>query len=245
MVAKDGGRRPRLIGVIGVIGAVALVASLSACGSDDDPAPKPASSAGAGATVDYVDVPDGVELTEPGAELALGETGVIAWEPRDGTVAALELTVDRIERTTFDASFQGWQIDARTAAMTPYFVRARATNVSGQELDGAHVLLWARDDTGTLVDVQQFKEKTFAPCPSSDLPKRFADGDEADVCFVYLMAAGRKLDAVTFPPPGGLDPVTWSGKVATKVQIPKPGKPGKPGKAGKPGKPGKKGTSGQ
>ena len=206
-----------------VIGAALLATMLVACGGDDT-SDSPKKSTEQSSAADYVKVPDGIELTEPGAELKLGDSAMIGWEPRNDTVAALELSVDRIERTTFDESFKGWQIDARTAAMTPYFVRATATNVSGQDLSAIHVLLWARDDAGTLVDVQRFQKRRFRPCPSGDLPKGFADGDKADLCFVYLMSAGHTLDAVVFPPPAGLDPVVWTGKVSTKVQPPKASK---------------------
>lgn len=194
---------------------------LAGCGSDSaDEAAEPEPSASTSDPAAYLDTPDGVTLTEPGTELSLGEAATVAWEPREGTIAVLDLTVDRIERTTFDESFQGWQIDDATAAMTPYFVRATATNVSGEDLGGVQVLLWARDDSGTLVAVQRFTEKTFRPCPSADLPKAFPDGDTAQVCFVYLISPGRALTAVAFPPPQQADEVLWTGKVSTKVRPP-------------------------
>lgn len=216
------------------IAATALVATTAACGGDD-PAPAPQEESSAAAAAGYLEVPVGVTLTEPGSALGLGETATVAWEPREDTTAVLDITVDRIERTTFDESFQGWQIDAATAAMTPYFVRATATNVSESDLGGVPVLIWGQDDSGTLIDTQRFKRKTFEPCPSGDLPKKFVPGAEAEVCFVYLIAAGRSLDAVAFPPPAGLEPVLWSGEVSTKVKVPKPEKKsgGKAGKGGK------------
>lgn len=209
-----------------VLVGLLLLATLAGCG-DAETGAGPDASPGAEASTAvesaaYLETPEGVTLTEPGSELALGESATIAWEPREGATAVLDLTVDRIERTTFDASFQGWQIDAATAAMTPYFVRASATNVSGEDLGGVAVLLWGRDDAGTLVDRQRFTDQTFRPCPSGDLPAPFADGASTTLCFVYLIAPGRTLDAVAFPPPAGLDPVLWRGKVSTKVQPPEP-----------------------
>ncbi|WP_141013571.1 hypothetical protein [Nocardioides sambongensis] len=223
-VTTPGPRRrlPRPTRVAGALTAALLLAGgvLAGCGGEAATDEQAEPSATATEETGYLDTPDGVTLTEPGTELSLGETATVAWEPREGTTAVLDLTVDRIERTTFDESFQGWQIDDATAAMTPYFVRATATNVAEQDLGGIQVLLWARDDSGTLVAVQRFTDKVFRPCPSADLPAKFPAGETTQVCFVYLISPGRALTAVAFPPPQQADEVLWSGKVSTQVRPP-------------------------
>ncbi|MCL2542730.1 MAG: hypothetical protein FWE71_09780 [Nocardioidaceae bacterium] len=200
---------------------VALVAAtgLAGCGSG---ASKPAAAASTSAAP-YVDVPSGVQLTAPGTKLGLGDGAVVGWRPRQDTVAALSLRVDRIERTTFDQSFKGWQISSSLAATTPYFARVTATNVSKTDLGGIPVQLWGEDDAGRLVSGQPFDKRTFAPCHPTVLPKPFKPGDHVDLCFVYLISPGHDLTSVAFEPPstdGQLAPITWSGPISTKVEPP-------------------------
>jgi hypothetical protein len=168
----------------------------------------------------YLDVPAQVTLTEAGAAVDLGASATVAWQPRQKEVAVLDLQVDRVERTSFDKSFQGYRIDKKTAAMTPFFVRASATNPTGTNLGGQRVPLYLADSSGTLVEESVVKG-TFPACSGGVLPKKFGKGASADLCFVYFVEQGSKFDNVTFQLPGDLAAVTWSGKVSTKVQPPK------------------------
>ena len=59
-----------------------------------------------------LEVPEGVALTAEGSALALGDQAVVAYQPRQEAVGVLEVTVARIERTTFRRSFAGWQLGA-------------------------------------------------------------------------------------------------------------------------------------
>jgi hypothetical protein len=171
-------------------------------------------------------VPSGVALTTPGTQLHLGQHAVVGWHPRQGETATLDLQVTRLERTTFDKSFQGWKISPNVAATTPYFARAVATNVSDTDLGGISVPLWARNDAGELVAPQSFDRRTFGPCHPDRVPDTLAPGASVDLCFVYLMSPGSDLASVTFQPQtethGALDPITWSGTISTKVK-PSPG----------------------
>ncbi|TIC84828.1 hypothetical protein E8D34_14020 [Nocardioides sp. GY 10113] len=164
----------------------------------------------------YLPVPASVTLTDPGTRLYLGRKATVAWRPRKGEVAVLQLRVMSVERTTFARSFRGWKIDKATARLTPFFVRARAVNPLRRNLGGTDVLLWARDDEGTLVEAQRFREKVFEPCPGATLPKPFRQGDSASVCLVYLLSPGRRFDAVVFPPPDGVAPIVWKGQPPAK-----------------------------
>jgi hypothetical protein len=215
------------------VAALVAAAGLSACGSDDKPAAEPA----AGGTTasakpsSYLPVPEGVTLTEPGTRLALGEQGVVAYQAdQNGLPLVLGLSVERIERTSFRQSFQGWNVDATTAARTPYFVRVKATNLGIRGV-GRHQLataLWGAD--GSTLEAPNFYTPAQLPaCDGDALPDSLAQGKSAEVCQVYYIAPGHALDAVVFQPPGGLKPVAWSGPVS-KVSTGKPAKPGKKGK---------------
>ncbi|MQW75388.1 hypothetical protein GHK92_05840 [Nocardioides sp. dk4132] len=171
----------------------------------------------------YLPVPEGVELTEPGTELELGDTAVVAWEPRQKTVGVLEITVNRLERTTFEKSFEGWKLEPAVRRTTPYFVRARVANVGDTDLGGVEVPLYIVDAKNTLVRYSRFAS-TFEPCDSGDLPKKFRPGQERDVCLVYLAPDRGRLTAVSFRPTEEFDPITWTGKVRTLGEPAKPGK---------------------
>lgn len=206
--------------IAGLVAGLLALVLLAACGGDDD------GGGGGGAETDdstdetsqavgpgdYLEVPESVELTEPGAELKLKGSAVLAWQPRQKEVAVAEVRVQRIERTTFADTFAGYTITDEMSAMTPYFVRARVANPLKANLSQLPVPLYLQDDTGMLIGANTMVGK-FPHCPSSVLPKRFKKGSKANLCFVYFVGHGRKAEKVVFQYPGGLPPVTWTGKI--------------------------------
>lgn len=235
--------------------AVVLALGLAGCGSSDS-AKQPPSGSPTPSVSPYASVPTGVTLTDPGSRLHLGQHAVVGWSPTQGSTAVLDLQVTRIERTTFDKSFQGWKISSAVAAATPYFARVVATNVSDTDLGDIAVPVWGQDDSGRLIAPQSFDKRTFEPCHPDRTPATLAPGAHVDMCFVYLISPGSDLASVTFQPQTqdhqGLEPITWSGTISTKVKPPAEptpsstatagGKKGKTGKAGSSGKPGKTAT---
>ena len=223
-----------------------LVAALTGCGSEDkksDEATDEKSvtstpSATAAAPASYLPVPDDVQLTPPGTVLDLGEHAVVAFNPRQDEVAALALTVRKIERTSFQESFAGWTVDDVTAARTPYFVRFSVVNVGDDELGGRTLtnLLWIND--GSTLNAANFYTAQQQPlCAGGTLPAAFGTGGTVEMCAVYYLAPAQSFETVTFQPPGGLDPVSWQGAISpvTKPAPPKKGKAGNKGTKGKQG----------
>jgi hypothetical protein len=213
--------------------ALAVAAGLSGCGSDDTKDTKKAkpSEATSSAAADYLPVPDDVTLTEPGTQLGLGEEGVVAFQRRQDEIGVLSVSVERIERTSFQESFPGWNVDAATAARTPYFVRVKVTNVGDTDLGGLRLdnVLWGDDGT-TLEAPNYYKADQLPVCSGDPLPTPFAADATAELCQVYFIAPTHALEKISFPPFGGLDPITWSGELSP---VQKPGKKkGKKDKAG-------------
>lgn len=209
---------------------------LAGCSGDDgDAAPaeesESASSSATAAEAPYLPVPEGVELTAPGTELALREPAVLAWEPRQDAVGVIEVRVDRLEKTTFKQSFTGWKIEGPTKKSTPYFVRGKVENVGDTDLGGVRVPLYVVDGNNTLVEYSSFGS-SFKPCSSTDFPKKFAPGATSDFCLVYLAPDKGDLTAVSFRPTQEFNPITWTGKVTS----PKAAKAGQGGKKGAKGK---------
>ncbi|MCD4527207.1 hypothetical protein [Nocardioides sp. cx-173] len=168
----------------------------------------------------YLSVPDGVELTEPGSRLRLGEQAVVAYRPRQGIVGALDVTVRRIVRTTFQESFSGWRLSDQVGSTTPYFVYATVTNVGASDLGGRAVPLYGVDSGNRLIEASTF-EGSFKPCPSLPFPRRFRPGATHQACLVFLAPAKTRLKAVAFRPSQEFNPITWTGKI-NKITKPKP-----------------------
>jgi len=226
-----------------VLGGVLAVGALAGCGGSDDGRgdDSETTTVDASATEEssapamegYLPVPEGVTLTEPGTELGFGDTAAIAWRPRQDTVVALDLTVDRIDVTSYKESFEGWVITPQMRGQVPYFVWARATNVGGNAVGQLLVPVYAQSGATSLYEPLDFREEPFEPCPGGQLPEKLRPGKSADLCFVYLLPEGQELTAAAFDLVGELQPITWSGKI-TSIEKPdkKKDKKGDKGKKG-------------
>ncbi|WP_322938373.1 hypothetical protein [Nocardioides bizhenqiangii] len=212
-----------------VAGGVLAAGLLAACGGsadgdgneEDEPA---ADSSATGTTsaapTDYLPVPEGVVLTEPGAALGFGDEATIAWRPRqDDAVVALDLTVDRIDRTTFDESFEGWVVTPEMRGQVPYFVRATATNVGEQAVGRLLVPLYGFSAAESMYEPLDFREETFEPCPGGSLPETLKPSRSVDLCFVYMLPEDQELASAAFGPVGDVPPITWSGEI-TEIEKP-------------------------
>ena len=58
-------------------------------------------------------MPDGVELTAQGSALEVGDTAVVAYEPRQDVVGALDITVTSLVDADFN-DFVGWKLTPET-----------------------------------------------------------------------------------------------------------------------------------
>ncbi|GAB2989616.1 hypothetical protein [Nocardioides montaniterrae] len=220
-----------------VAALVVAVLATGAAGCGSGPSHKKPAASASPTVPPYLPVPDGVALTAPGTALRVGQHAVVAWRPRQNSVAVLDLRVRRIERTTYDRSFQGWAVGKDMAATTPYFARVTVKNVSDTDLGGLPVPLYGQDDGGRFTSAQPFAQRTFVPCHPSVLPKPFAPGAIAELCFVYAISPGHDLASIAFnlqQDNTPLKPVTWTGKPSDKIIPPKPKPTAKAGKkAGK------------
>jgi len=203
------------------VAGVALALTLTACSGGEEPSatesdttttPEVTASPSETQSPPYFPVPAGVELTEPGSELTVGQPATVAWQPTQKVTGVLDVTVTRLTRTTF-AAFKGFKIDAATARKTPYFVKATVRNAGRTDLAGRPVPLYAATDANTLVEASTFSEE-FKPCRPGVLPSPFPAGGKVNVCLVYLVPPGSGLTGVTFRPYEEFDPITWTGPLA-------------------------------
>jgi hypothetical protein len=170
----------------------------------------------------YLPVPDGIELTSPGSDLGVGESGVIAWQPRQDLIGVLDINVTQLVKTSFADSFEGWDVsEEQKKSLTPYFVHATVTNLGETNLSQRMVPLYAVDSGDTLVEPTEFTDD-FEACPGGALPRGFFTDDAAEVCMVYLIADGLELSGVTFRPTEQFDAITWTGEIETLEKAPQP-----------------------
>ena len=164
-----------------------------------------------------------MELTEQGSSLDVGEKATVAYEVRQGVVGVLDLTVTRLEKTSFEESFVGWDLSAETKEAKPYFVRASVTNLGETDLGGLNLQpLYIVDGNNTLVEATSFASK-FKPCEPGVLPEPFPTGASVDLCLVYLAPDKGDLTAVSWRPTEEDIPITWTGDLV-KPEPPKGGK---------------------
>jgi hypothetical protein len=207
--------------------AVSAVLVLAGCSSSDGEPEADASSSSSDAAASatpYLPVPDGVTLTPQGSQLAVGDQAVVAYEPRQDQVGALDITVTSLETTSIK-DFAAWQLKEDQQQSTPYYVRATIANVGDSDLGGRDVPLYVLNEDNVLLEPTPFAS-SFKPCPSTPFPKKFGPGDAADVCLVYLAPNKGDLVAVSFRPDETFNPITWTGEVV-KYRAPEPDKNGK------------------
>jgi hypothetical protein len=198
----------------------ALLAGCSADSAGEPSADASSPTVGATGATPYLPVPDGVALTEPGSQLAVGDHAVVAYQPRQDVVGALDIDVTALEKTSIKAEFSAWQLTDEQKKSNPFFVRATVKNVGDTDLGGRDVPLYIVNDDNVLVQSTPFAS-SFEACPSTPLPKKFAPGAEAEVCLVYLAPDHGDLVAVSFRPEETFNPITWTGDVV-KYEPPKP-----------------------
>lgn len=194
---------------------VALTLVLAGCSEggetpDEDRSESPTESASAEAEP-YLPVPEGVELTEQGSTLAVGETATVAFEPRQGVVGALEIKVTSLEKATFEL-FVGWELTNQIRSTSPYFVRATVTNVGDTDLGGRPVPLYIVDGENRLVESSLFTGQ-FKPCEGAQFPEKFKNGETVKACMVYLAPGKGDLTAASFRPTQEFNPIIWEGKL--------------------------------
>lgn len=186
---------------------------LAGCSGDaDDPAGTDDSSAASAAESSaepepYLPVPEGTELTAQGEALSLGDTATVAYQATQQKVGVLDLTVTRIDKAKIK-DLVAFKLDKKFQKATPYYVHARVKNVGETNLVGTLPPIYVEDGQERLVQASQF-QSVFKPCPSTNLPKGFTQGEQTTSCWVYLVSG--KAEGVSYYPVDGFQPIEWTG----------------------------------
>ena len=197
--------------VAAAVAASALL--LSGCGADapqDDAAPT-GSATPTPTPSSTVPVPDGVEVTIAGAQLAFGDTATVAHEA-EGRAGVLALTVESATQGKL-ADLKGFDLDdSYKKNGNYYYVRVSVENAGETVLGDLPVPLWGVSGENTLLQAVEFTS-AFKKCPTEKLPKRFRPGDTFKTCLVYLSPDHGDLEAVSYRPDPEFVPIEWHGTV--------------------------------
>ncbi len=122
-----------------------------------------------------------------GADLRVGDTATVAWEPRKKVVGALDITVRALQRARIDA-LSAFRLTPAQRGSSLFYVRGTVRNVGDTDLAGVAIPLYVVDGRDTLIEAQTIGA-TFKPCPSAPLPTAVQDR-QAHVVLPDLPGAG-------------------------------------------------------
>lgn len=177
---------------------VTVVALVSGCSSKEkEPQPSPDVPKG-------FQVLSGVTLTDAGASVKVGRPVTVVYDP-GGAASAVTVRVVSAKRGRI-SDFRFFSLDAASKKSTPYYVKASVKNEGPAGLGGASVPLYLHSDANTVYPPNELVG-TFKPCPTSRLPKSFLPGRSANVCLVFLLPRGQRLESIDLQPAGAKDAV--------------------------------------
>lgn len=207
------------------VAAAALVPLLALSGCGGGTATKKATPT-ATAPTGNVQVPPGVHLTAPGADLAFGKKAVVAYETTDNRSTVLELSVTAVRQGSI-ADLSAYTLDDRVRASVPYYAQVTVTNVGRGDIGNTAIPLFGISKDNTLLQASGFTN-TFAPCPSKPLPQSFAPADTVHACLVFLVPNHGQLTGVSYRPQQKFAPIQWHGPITTPAPAPAPKPKAKP-----------------
>ena len=193
--------------------ALAAALALAGCSGDGDSGDGEAgeTEAASASPSTTVEVPEGVEVTEPGTQLEFGDTATLPHEV--GKVGGvLGIRVDSASQGSIQ-DFAGFELDDPYKKRGNYFyVRVTVRNVGEEPLGDIPVPLWGISGDNTLLQAVQFTS-AFTTCPTEPLPADFEPGDKFTTCLVYLSPNRGTLEGVSYRPTEDYVPVEWRGEV--------------------------------
>ena len=219
VITRPHPRARRVDLAIGVTASAALALSgLAGCSDSGKASDKPSTSVSPSAT-ESTESPSGVDLTEPGSQLAFGDTATVDYTIRNqGTI--LGITVSSATEGQLK-DFVGFDMsDPLQKNANYYYVRVAVKNSGEKDLGGVEVPLWGISGTNTLLPPVKFTS-AFKKCPTDALPDKFAPGDSFRTCLVFLSPNKGSLEGVSYRPLASFDPIEWHGQVQKPVVKPK------------------------
>lgn len=196
----------------GALAATAITLALSACGGDDPaepepPAPpttQPPATTAAPAEDGGSSAAPG-EITEPGTELAVGETAVVPFD--DGATIAITVTSIEVgDQAAFEADFDD------TEGVVPYYIWFTAENLSDQDMSFASLpRLRAVTEDGIGTGAVLFGSSS-GDCENLSFPDDAGQGTVIESCSLQASPEGVEAAGAQYDASEGdytENPITW------------------------------------
>jgi len=180
----------------------ALLVMSAACSSKDEP-PKPRSEVPKG-----FDAPAGVTITEGGSTLALGKPATAVYRVGENAASAVTVAVNEVKKGDIKKDFTFFSLDDKLKAATPYYVRLSVINEGPSGLGGVAIPILAHAASNTVFPPNELVGD-FEPCPNAALPESFLKSSKADLCLVFLLPKGEKLQSIDLQTGTEADALHW------------------------------------
>ena len=190
----------RRLAVVAVVATVLAV--LAGCGSDD-PETEPRTDVPKG-----FDVPAGVTITEGGSTVAIGRPASVVYRVEERAASAITVTVKEVRTGDIEKDFTFFSLDDQAKSSTPIYVDLSVTNEGPSGLGGTTIPVLAHTSSNTVFPPSELVGE-FKPCPEPALPESFLEGAKADLCLVFLLPEGEKLQTVDLQTGKEKDAIHW------------------------------------
>jgi hypothetical protein len=174
---------------------------VAACG--DDPKPQPRTDVPKG-----FEVPAGVTITKGGSTLDIGRPASVVYRVDEKASSAVTVTVKGVRTGNIKKDFTFFSLDKKLKASTPYYVRLSVVNEGPSGLGGVAIPVLAHTRSNTVFPPNELVG-TFKRCPNPALPESFLEGSKADLCLVFLLPKGEKLQTIDLQTGTEDDAIHW------------------------------------
>ena len=168
--------------------AVLCVAMVGLAGCQSDPKSRPV-------VPDGFDIPNGVRITDGGANRQVGKPATVVYEIEQRAASAVTVTVTDVVVGDLARDFRFFNLPEEVKSSTPLYVRLRVKNEGPSGMGGVALPILLRTDKDQVFPPNDLVGD-FRPCPKSALPASFLAGATADICLVYLLPKGQKAKSV-------------------------------------------------
>ena len=187
---------------LGLAGLLVLLGPFVLAGCSDDDA-----GGSEAAPTSPVPVPEGVELTELGSTVDIGDAAVASYMIGSQRASVVEVTVSKVKRGK-SCDFVGYQLDKSTAASTPWYVDAQMKALATEGEGPATLPVFGYDSTDTFFPAAEVPS-SFERCPPPET-QPLREGERVRGCLVFFVPPKATFEAVQLRAQDGVDPISWS-----------------------------------
>lgn len=187
---------------------VALLTAVSSTGCTGDEKPRGDASTGTPASSSTATVEPGT--TPPGTRLELGQPAKVRFSANAKATSLLRLRVQQVDRGKI-ADLREFDLGPAARRSSVFYVILRVKNLEGGNVAGRPITLYGKVSDDLVVPPVQFGSP-FARCNTTPLPRPFAKGASARLCFVFLAPQQGKVSEIQWRPADNAEPIAWSAR---------------------------------